>query len=475
MFIRTNLAQTIITRSGRALLALVPAASLAFVLGACTSPFDVAQERLRSEHQAGDFAAAAKTLDDPDTISTFGDRNKLLWQLDRGGVALANNDAAKTVQTLEEAEKRIEAQRELTPAEQASQWIVNDTVVPYVAQPYEDIYVNVFKMLAQLERGNLDGGATVEARRMANKSNLLRDHYLREVKALKEKSGAGYTQAERSGAAQRFATPTGGEFIESPLGTFLSAITFMKVGDREFQRVAGRRLLQAMETQPKLFPDVNLQAFSNLSDLEPSAGNVLLVALTGCGPYLVAKREGPIAVFSFPVYFELPEMRLRGSATTAVRIEVQDSSGTIRDGGSLQLVENLGSVAAENFRRQFPLIYQRTMARYLVKAGATVGASEVVAQTQNDSSTQWMIRSIGGLIGLAVLGATERADLRSWEFLPAKAFVGLLTLSPGSHRVRLVFLDAASQLIAQSPWREVAIPEGPVSGQLTTIVETMAK
>lgn len=456
-------------------MAFLPALFLAFALGACTSPFDLAQERLRSEHQAGDFAAAAQTLDDPETISTFGDRSKLLWQLDRGGVALANNDSAKTVRTLEDAEKRIEAQRELTPAEQASQWILNDTVVPYVAQPYEDIYVNVFKMLAQLERGNLDGGATVEARRMANKSNLLRDQYLREVKALKEKSGAGYAQAERSGAAQRFATPTGGEFIESPLGTFLSAITFMKVGDREFQRVAGRRLLQAMETQPKLFPDVNPQAFSNLSDLEPGAGNVLLVAMTGCGPYLVAKREGPIAVFSFPVYFELPEMRLRGSAVSAVRIEVQDSSGTIRDGGSLQLVENLGSVAAENFRRQFPLIYQRTMARYLVKAGATVGASEVVAQTQNDSGTQWMIRSLGGLIGLAVLGATERADLRSWEFLPAKAFVGLLTLSPGSHRVRLIYLDSGGRPFTESPWREVAIPDGPVANQLTTIVETMAK
>lgn len=446
---------------------MLPAA----LLCACTSSFDAAQARLRAEHQAGDFASAAETLDDPETIDAFGNRSRLLWLLDRGGVALANSDAARTVRTLEEAEKRIEAQRELTPSEQASQWIVNDSVVPYVAQPYEDIYINVFKMLAQLERGNLDGGATVEARRMANKSNILRDQYLRETRALQDKSGAGYAAAERSGAAQRFATPTGGEFIESPLGTFLSAITFMKVGDREFQRVAGRRLLQAMETQPKLFPDIDPRAFNSLSDLEPSSGNVLLVALTGCGPYLVARREGPIAVFSFPVYFELPELKLRGSAVSAVRIEVQDSTGTIRDGGSLQLVENFGAVAAENFRRQFPLIYQRTMARYLVKAGATVIASEAVAQTQNDSGTQWMIRSIGGLIGLAVLGATERADVRYWEFLPAKAFVGMLTLSPGSHRVRLHYFDNGGRRVAESPWREVAIPDGPVANQLTTLVE----
>ena len=447
----------------------------AFGPAGCTTPFDQAQDRLRAEHQAGEFSAAAKTLEDPETIAAFGDRNRLLWLLDRGGVALAQNDANATMRTLEDAERRIDAQRALRPSEQAAQWIFNDTVVPYVAPPFEDVYVNVFKMLMQLEQGRVDGGATVEARRMANKTNLLRDQYLREEKALKEKGAPGYSTAERTGAAQRYATPTGGEFIESPLGTFLTAITFMKTGDRELQRVAGKRLLQAMEAQPKLFPDVKQDAFAGLSDLDPGAGNVLMVALTGLGPYLVAERVGPIAVFSFPVYFELPRMMLRGSAVASGHIEVQDSSGTIRDGGSVQLVEDLGAVAAENFRRQLPLIYQRTMVRYLVKAGATVGASEVVAQTQHDSSTQMLIRSVGGLIGLAVLGATEKADLRSWEFLPAKAFVGLTKLPPGIHRMRVIYLNAAGQPLGESPWREVTIPEGPAAGQLATVVQTTAK
>lgn len=448
---------------------------VAAALLGCTSPFDVVSDRLRAEHQAGEFEAAAKTLDEPETIDAFGERNKLLWLLDRGGVALARNDAPLTVRTLEDAERRIDAQRELKPTEQAAQWVLNDTVVPYIAPPYEDIYVNVFKMLAQLQQGKVDGGATVEARRMANKANLLRDQYLREEKALKAEAGDRYAAAERAGAAQKFATPTGGEFIESPLGNYLSAITFMKTGDREFQRVAGRRLLQAMETQPKLFPDVRADAFGGLSDLDPGAGNVLVVSLAGCGPYLAPERVGPIAIFSFPVYFELPRMVQRGSAVASVRIETQDSGGTIRDGGSLQLVENLGAVAAENFRRQLPLIYQRTLVRYLVKAGASVGASEVVAQTQHDENTQWFIRSVGGLIGLAVLGATEKADLRSWEFLPAKAFVGLTTLPPGAHRVRAVYLDSAGQPIGEAGWTAVSIPDGTIASQLATVVQTTAK
>lgn len=430
---------------------------------------------MRIEHQAGEFESAAKTLDEPETVDAFGDRNRLLWLLDRGGVALARNDAPLTMRTLEDAERRIDAQRELKPSEQAAQWVLNDTVVPYIAPPYEDIYVNVFKMLAQLQQGKVDGGATVEARRMANKANLLRDQYLREEKALKSEAGDRYAEAERAGVAQKYATPSGGEFIESPLGTYLSAITFMKTGDREFQRVAGKRLVQAMEAQPKLFPDVKTDAFSGLSDLDPGAGNVLVVSLTGCGPYLAPERVGPIAIFSFPVYFELPRMVQRGSSVAGARIETQDSGGTIREGGNLQLVEDLGAVAAENFRRQLPLIYQRTLVRYLVKAGATVGASEVVAQTQHDQNTQWLIRSVGGLIGLAVLGATEKADLRSWEFLPAKAFVGLAALPPGAHRVRIVYLDSTGRSIGESPWTEVSIPDGPVASQLATVVQTTAK
>ncbi|MBS0186899.1 MAG: hypothetical protein JSS51_02450 [Planctomycetes bacterium] len=471
MFITTNLGSI----AARGIPVCLWAIGAACLLAGCASPFDNLQSQLRSEHEAGQFVAAAKTLDEPASKETFGDRNQLLWMLDRGGVGLAINDMPTTIRVLEDAEQRIDAQWALRPSEQAAQWLLNDTVVPYVAPPYEDIYVNVFKLMAQLELGRVDGGATVEARRMANKSNLLRDRYLREEQALKERAGQGYAAAERAGVATRYATPTGGEFIESPLGTYLAAITFMKTGDREFQRVAGKRLLQAMEAQPKLFPDVNRNAFANVGDLDPSAGNVLMVALTGCGPYLEAERVGPMAIFSLPVYFELPRMKQRGSRVVAARIEVQDQSGTVRDGGPLELVENIGSVAEENFRRELPLIYQRTMVRYLVKAGATVGASEVVAQTQQDNNTQWLIRSLGGLIGLAVLGATERADLRYWEFLPAKAFVGLTKLPPGAFRVRTVYLGVGNVPLGTSTWREVSIPPGPAAGQLATVVQTTAQ
>lgn len=374
----------------------------------CTSAFDAHRQELRADHDAGNYQRAAALLDEPGVRDEYGERNQTLWLLDRGAVALKLGDPETALQSLEEAEKRIDAQRELRPDESAAQWVLNDTVVPYVAAPYEDAYVNVLKMLARLERGEVDGGATVEARRLANKANLLRDQYLRESKALADQAGERYTAAEKTGAAQKFSTPTGGEFIGSPLGDYLTAITFMKTGDREFQRVAGRRLVQSIEAVPQVFPNVKKDAFAGLAEMNPDAGNVLVVGLAGRGPYLVPERVGPIAVYSVPVYFELPKMRFRDSAVRGARVETRSSDGATREAGRLELVEDLAAVAEENFARLRPLIYQRTLVRYLVKAAATIGASEAVAQAQDGrDGTRDLVRILGGLVGLAVLGATE--------------------------------------------------------------------
>lgn len=415
-------------------------------------------------------------LDEPDVRDEYGERNRTLWLLDRGAVALKLGDSEGALRSLEEAEKRIDAQRELRPDESAAQWVLNDTVVPYVAAPYEDVYVNVLKMLARLERGEVDGGATVEARRLSNKANLLRDQYLRETREIEKQAGDRYAAAERTGAAKKFATPTGGEFIGSPLGDYLTAITFMKTGDREFQRVAGRRLAQSIEAVPQVFPNVRKDAFAGLAEMGADSGNVLVVGLAGRGPYLVPERVGPIAVYSVPVYFELPKMRFRDSAVRGARVDVRDTSGAVREAGRLELVEDLAAVAEENFARQRPLIYQRTLVRYLVKAAATVGASEAVAQSQDrGDGTRDLVRILGGLVGLAVLGATERADLRSWEFLPGRAYVGLLKLDPGDHEVRVVYLAKGGGELEAGVWRKVVVPSGDVAGQLATVVDSTVR
>lgn len=133
----------------------------------------------------------------------------------------------------------------------------------------------------------------------------------------------------------------------------------------------------------------------------------------------------------------------------------------------LSFVEDMSSVAQENHEREMPFIYARTLIRASAKALGSFAATQAVRNsTDNDLA---VIGSIVG--GLLFVGLTEKADLRSWIFLPGRADVGLLNLPPGRHRIRIEYLapdgGAGGGIIYTSPWRDITVPEDG----LTTIVE----
>ena len=71
---------------------------------------------------------------------------------DRGAVALDLDDTQTTIEVLNEAEALMEQRRKRALLEDVAALTINDQLTTYLGEPYEDIYVNVLKMLAQLER-----------------------------------------------------------------------------------------------------------------------------------------------------------------------------------------------------------------------------------------------------------------------------------------------------------------------------------
>lgn len=124
---------------------------------------DFAEHRgsMASLHARGQYEVAAKVLDEK--RKDYGRKNEVLWKLDRGATALALGDDATAIALLNEAEDEIERKRERSRGETIGQWVFNDTAAAYVAEPYEDLYLNVIKMAAQLQAGRIEGGATVES------------------------------------------------------------------------------------------------------------------------------------------------------------------------------------------------------------------------------------------------------------------------------------------------------------------------
>ena len=446
-------------------------------LGACRSSFDVHRDNLRRLVGEGRWGEAAESLDRPDTKRLYGDRNELLWLFDRGSVAQAMGDHATAIDALNRAEDIMDRRRGEDIGDALGALLINDTLRRYTGEPYEDIYVNVLKLLAHLEAGVIEGGATVEARRIASKANMLRDRYLEIYPATRRKAIGEIGDAQRgdsfsmsegfvpgwvadtpASVAGTVATNEGGRFIESTLGLYLTAAVWMHAGEPGNQRVAAERLAQTIELHKELMRGVDPSDFADLATRAPEEGNVLIVALSGLGPRKGAFRFPPIIIDGAPIYFELPIVRNGPGAASGARVIVG------RDGASsLALVEDFGQVAAENHRRQLPLTYVRTLARAAVKALATREAVKAI-EAKNDDD---LVRFGVNLAGLLVPVLTERADVRAWETLPGKAHVGMIALPPGEHRVRVEWLAPGGRVVDESGVFDVVI-ESP--GEFRAIV-----
>lgn len=437
----------LVTRDG---MIVAMAATIALALSGCGA-FRSHRASLERLHASGDYEEAAERLDDEEDLYR---QNRLLWELDRGAVALALDEDDEAIEHLEVAERMIDLKREQSPEETIATWLVSERAAPYLVEPFEDLYVNVLKLLAQLEAGRIEGGATVEARRLARKADLLRDRHAEWADALDQASTDRLGRPIDEGASL---STREGEYIESPLGTYLSALAFMEAGETEMQRVAARRLLDTIEREQGLIGPVDASRFDWLEDASPDDVDLLVVALSGRGPTKVAERVGPIVIYTVPIYFELPRMSPHPSRVAEATVEIEGLPD--RD---LALVEDMALVATENHERHLPLVRTRTLLRAAAKAAGTAIAAESV----RDDDGGWATLAIV-LGGLAYMLVTERADLRSWVFLPGQARVGTVDLEPGTYRLRTVYRDAGGSIVHTTPWREVDVE----ARGLETVVE----
>ncbi len=444
---------------------LMTAAAVAgcFVGAGCR--FSEHRQNLESAFASGRFDLAAADLDNPKTIDLYGSKNRTLYELDRGAVAFALADYDKAIEILNQAEDRIALVRDKSLGDSIGQWAINDTTATYVAEPYEDMYLNVVKLMAQFGAGRLSGGATVEARRIGSKADRLRDTYIK-YKDQIEKESTSKLGGKGGSYGGVVATNDDGNFVESTLGTYLAAVAFMKTDSGELQRVAGKRLIEAIRLQASIIGPVNPDDFKDIGTKPANSVNALFIALSGRGPTKYAEKVGPIPIGTYPVYFELPKLATHPSQAASARVEIEGPDGSIATTHQLAFIEDLSAVATENHKRMLPLIYTRTLIRAAVKAGISATATEIARRNANDKNTG-LVQVAGAIAGLAFLMTTERADLRCWVFLPGQARVGLLKLPPGECRARIAYLSASGGTVYTTEWKTLSIREGGLASLVT--------
>ncbi len=429
------------------------------VIAGCTTTRNSMFVEIDEAYQQGDYATAIAKLEE-ENESLYRDKDSVLYYLDVGMLQHYNGDYASSRQNLSEAERLIEELFTRSVSQAAGSLLLNDNVIDYAGEDFEDVYLNVFNALNFLAVDDAEA-AFVEVRRINTKLNLLEDKY----RDLADQYGRGEEASVdfESGESR---------FYNSALARYMSLLLYRGSDDYDGARIDWEEIQEAYREQSNIY-DFELPLDDSVI-ARPAEGNARLsvLAFAGQGPVKLAETlyvittpnmvsilyaeesegsEGNLiprgyAQFPYPgvdggyrFKFQLPRMELRGSNVQRIRVVVDGQPM-----GDLGLFENIEQVALDTFQIRYPLIFLKTVTRTIVKGVLAEEAKDRMQQAGEQSG------SVAGLIGgfaasLATdvaVDASEQADLRMSRYFPAFAYVREIDLPPGEYQIEIEYFVA---------------------------------
>jgi hypothetical protein len=402
-----------------------------------------------------DYPAALSKIEASKTTAyTYKDR--VVYYLDIGMLHHWNGEYAKSNEMLEKAERGIEENFTKSITRSASSMIMNDNILAYAGEDYEDIYLNIFKALNYLALG-LNDEAFVEVRRIDNKLVQLESKY--------DKLAGKLSQAEE---AHETFVPGKSYFQDSALGRYLSMMLYRADYKWDDVRIDLEKIDQGWKLQPDIYtfprPDLspsakqisaplsrlNVIAFTGLApDKKASTFHIHteenIIVLAGSSENYLGKQnvsslsiipwEGISEGFHFKI--QLPYMEKQPSRVGYIRAEINGVGEH-----TLQRLESLENAAIETFSIQQPLIYLKTITRAVIKGLAAEQAKQDMTENM-DSGIAFFTRLAADLM----VDSTENADLRISRFFPAEAAICEIHLEEGTYDIRIHYYTAGGRLL----------------------------
>jgi hypothetical protein len=115
---------------------------------------------------------------------------------------------------------------------------------------------------------------------------------------------------------------------------------------------------------------------------------------------------------------------------------------------ALDLLEDMGKVAAATFEERAALIYLKTVLRASAKVVTSGVLSSVLTEDDDKKKERSPAAVFLQFLFNQLLNATEAADLRMARYFPGQALVGGVNLPPGTYPVTAVFYDGAGRVVA---------------------------
>lgn len=383
--------------------------------------------------------------------------NDLLYLLERGYLELAAGNYAASNARFEAAEIREKDLFTKSVTGELASLVTSDNTLPYRSYPYEMAMIQYYRAFNYLAVGS-EEDALIEARKAnqllveladekEGKSGYTNDPFLQYFTALLYEN-AGETNdatvAFRS-AYQAYSDYADRYGVSAPpdlrpdlyrsliqLGSDDEAAQLAEGDDGLAERAQKGRdanvvlcietgfapFLEGVDIVLPIFDDKDDEKYRDCDNCAMDYSNVLF---TRYGENIYAYSAGGLTLdhvlrFAFPRMVDYPSAAVSSEVLTPDGVAVAPI-----------MAEPLGAIAHTEFNSRLPKVLLKTIARALIKEFARTRAKK-------SSGT------LGALVNIANV-ATERADTRTWLFLPQQISLVKLALSPGIHDLEVVFYD----------------------------------
>jgi hypothetical protein len=420
---------------------LFPFCIVVFLLVSCASASFV---KVDNALERADYSGGIGLLEAEKYSLYNQSRDAVLYYLDKGLLCHYAGMYKESSGLLEDSERTIEAAFTKSISQEVGAYLLNDTVLEYSGEDFEDIYINAFNALNYYKRDKIED-ALVEIRRMNEKLAYLSTKYNMLISELQEKA------LEENFDSLPANPKAPAQFSDSALARYLGMLFYRADGLYDDARIDRDALRLAFANAPHVY-DYPMPA-SLMEELEIPKGMARfnVVAFSGLAP---VKYENDLRIpLPGPRWakISLPEMQYRRSDITRVEV-VFDNGRRLK----LELLEDMEKMAMETFKTRQNVIYLKSIIRALVKG---IGSSTLDAAARETDGQTGLVLELFSLATQVFAEASEQADLRTSRYFPAKAYIGGITLEPGVYSFTIKYFNRSGSEIASFRHDNVRISE----------------
>jgi len=380
----------------------------------------------------------------------YDKKNSVSFFLDKGFLKYYAGNYEASCEDLHNAEKLMERTYSQRSMEDFFSYIQNDHQRDYPGEDFEDIYLNIFNALNYYNTGRTENALAEIQKIIAPEGKL--DTLSKKYDYKDPKTNLNLIDfSRRQTGVSKMPSVRSVSFSNSALARYLGSLLYRSEGNMSAARNEIEQVNKAFSVHKNIYQDPIPQAIQQALNIPAGKARLDIIVFTGLSPVKEETVSLQYLPFQHPVLqiaqLKVPGLVRRPNYITGIEVIING-----KDKLNLELLEDMGAVIEDIFSARYSNILMRIYIQTIIKyAAADIAA---MAASANDDEIAGLLIALSAQSQMAFI---DRADIRMSRFLPDKAYIGGINLSPGTHTVLINYYSGSSIVTSEERETDVKI------------------